>query len=142
MVNNDHAVLSVTFGIGSPFLYLSISRFLTAHDWVQIVTVPEGDVPPTILVQLVPLNTCSSPEGATQLLHHIINPGAGVVMASLCAFIIRGGPNPLVVELISSAAETLGDVAPITILPVKLALPATDNLFTGVVVPIPTLPSA
>lgn len=94
---------------------------------------------PTIFVQAVPLYTCNSPV-VPQLVHHTISPATGPVIALRCAYVIRGGKKPFVVEVISSCADAAEVAVPTATLPEKSTLPVTDNLFVGVNVPIPTLP--
>ena len=67
---------------------------------------------PEMCVHSVPLYTCSSPL-VPQLLHQIINPATGASIKIRSASDIRGGKNPLVVEVISKAAEAFGESVPI-----------------------------
>ena len=67
---------------------------------------------PHVVVQLVPLKTCISPEGP-QSEHQINKPAAGFTIKDLCANVSLGSRRPCVVLLISRAADELGDVVPI-----------------------------
>jgi hypothetical protein len=65
-----------------------------------------------MFVQTVPLLTCNSP-AVPQSVHQTISPAAGVAIVFLCACVIRGGKNPLLVDVTSNTAEAFGLVVPI-----------------------------
>jgi hypothetical protein len=50
------------------------------------------------------------------LVHHIIKPVAGLAMVSRCNWVMRGGKNPLEVELTSSMALPFG-ASPVAFIP-------------------------
>ena len=104
-----------------PPLIAEVPRIAVAAVVAEIIGDPAKAVPPNILVHSIPLYTWSSP--LPQLIHHSTNPAAGDEIALLCAKVILGGKNPLVVDFKSNIAEAFA-VLPSALIPTDCAVEA------------------
>ena len=78
-----------------------------------------------MFTQLAPSNT-RKPFSGIQLVQYTTNPSAGVAIKFICDAVIRGGRKPLVVVLKSNCALAFGVIVPIPTLPSALMTILSD----------------